>query len=814
MRAPLTFAWRNVVFGANVADAWALFRVHTRSYPGLSTLEKLQVLGELAGFATAVERDFQLLRVTRAWSTADYLAAARAGIDPDHADTGGFDALLDTHAVVLDDDAPARPELFLSVRLAQLDDGLGGTVAAARDALAGFVDRALGRGDARGLSQRRLEELLDLEATLYARAGDYLDIERAASREFQWLVQRAFTRGVGEPWLDEFWRPQALVLDADEEDGGRRFRPLEADVMRLYDTPIEQDERALTVRGEDRDVHQALLTVGALPEATTFPGRQAELLFAPLEALPFGVDACFSARWIANDRALSLARRKVVDADHAYTEGSHGEHGPTATAAVRPGIARDLEDYLTSSDRPPLLRGQIGLAVGADSREELEARVQRLRREYAPITLHRPLGEQLRLFVSHLPAQLSPVTRYDDVLLAEQFGAMVPTATHAVGSNAGTYVGYTLSGSRQPVLFDATEASRTSRPPSVLFAWTSGGGKSLAAQLVAYQAYLAGSKVIDIDPKGDHRLDRLVGEEHVEVVEFGAGAEHRGALDPLRIAPEDLRVELAYSFLVELLPAPVPAQWQTEIRAAVSEEVEAGGRSCLGVVERLDVGDDEARAAARAIRVHADTGLLRLGFADTDAAQPEVSDKPVMVVRIANLTLPEPGTLRTELTSEERTGRALLRLLGACALHLMHSDPARHKVLLFDEVWTFLGDAAGLALLSRISRIARSLNTLPLLATQVGDEIGQLAALVGCVFAFGVETEDEAARLLKVVGLDAADGARRRQIMGFRRGRCFLRDYEGRIAPVQVDPADPRILTQLDTTPPSRAERTPLFTAP
>jgi len=814
VRAPLTFAWRNVVFGSGVTDAWALFRVHTRSYPGLSVTEKLQALGELAGFATAVERDFSLLRVTRAWSTPDYLAAARAGRDPDHADVEAFEELLASHALVLADDAPARPELFLSVRLAQADDGMGATVAAARDGLAGLVDRALGRGDARGLSQRRLDELLDLETRLHARVADYLDIERAASREFQWLVQRAFTRGVGEPWLDEFWRPQALVLDADEEDGGRRFRPLEADVLRLYDTPIEQHDRALTMRGEDGDVHQALLTVGALPEATPFPGRLAELLFAPLEALPFGVDACFGARWIPNDRALALTRRRVVDADHAYTEESHGEHGPTATAAARPGIARDLEEYLTSSDRPPLLRGQIGLAVGAATSDELEDRVQRLRREYAPITLHRPLGEQLRLFVAHLPAQLSPVARYDDVFLPEQFGAMVPTATHAVGSTAGTYVGYTLSGSRQPVLFDATEASRTSRPPAVLFAGTSGGGKSLAAQVVAFHAYLAGSKVIDIDPKGDHALDRLVGEENVEVVEFGAGAEHRGALDPLRIAPEDLRVELAYSFLVELLPAPVPPQWQTEIRAAVAEEVDAGGRSCLGVVERLDAGDDDARAAARAIRVHADTGLLRLGFAGRDAAPPEVSDRPVMVVRVANLTLPEPGTPRSELTAEERTGRALLRLLGACALHLMHADRGRHKVLLFDEVWTFLGDASGLALLGRISRIARSLNTLPLYATQVGDEIGQLAAFVGCVFGFGVETDDEAKRLLKVVGLDATDASRRRHLCGFRAGRCYMRDYEGRIAPMQVDPASAAVLSTLDTTPPSRTDRAPLFTTP
>ena len=32
-----------------------------------------------------------------------------------------------------------------------------------------------------------------------------------------------------------------------------------------------------------------------------------------------------------------------------------------------------------------------------------------------------------------------------------------------------------------------------------------------------------------------------------------------------------LRVDLAHSFLTELLPAPVPPAWQTEIRAAVAQ---------------------------------------------------------------------------------------------------------------------------------------------------------------------------------------------------------------------------------------------------
>ena len=94
------------------------------------------------------------------------------------------------------------------------------------------------------------------------------------------------------------------------------------------------------------------LVLGALPEATCFPGHHAELMFAPLEALPFPVDACLCVRWIANGSALALVRRRIVDADHAFSEESQGDHGPTAQTSLRPELARELEEELTGSRSP------------------------------------------------------------------------------------------------------------------------------------------------------------------------------------------------------------------------------------------------------------------------------------------------------------------------------------------------------------------------------------------------------------------------------------------------------------------------------
>ena len=67
-RAPIRFVYRNLVFGSGRDDVWGLYRLATRSYPGLPVTGKLEVLAQLAAFAATIEADFQLLRVSRAWS--------------------------------------------------------------------------------------------------------------------------------------------------------------------------------------------------------------------------------------------------------------------------------------------------------------------------------------------------------------------------------------------------------------------------------------------------------------------------------------------------------------------------------------------------------------------------------------------------------------------------------------------------------------------------------------------------------------------------------------------------------------------------
>ncbi len=773
---------------------WAGYRLEGQSYPGLSLSRKLELKERVEAFAYRVEADFQIVRVAREWSATEYTERAFTTMDDRHGHADAFREYLSEHEGRLAGRETVRSETFLFVRL---------VAAASGQSLAGLgepwreLKRAIGLSDARAISRRRLADLRRAEERAFDRVLVSVPCDRARSGEVVELVRSAYTRGVARPRLDENWRPQAILIE--EESGATAFAPYEHDLLRLHESRVEIGRRALRIDTEDGASHQALLVVGALPDEALFPSGEAELLFTPLECgIP--VDAVFSCSWVSNAAAQKLARKRMVDADQQAKEEGYGEHGPTVATSERAYAARDLEARLGNSDRPPFLRSAITLAVGAATPEALEERVERLRAEFGRIQLHRPLGEQHRLFLAAMPAQPFPAREYLAHLLPEQFGAMVPTAVATAGSEIGPYIGYALTGSRSPVQLDLAEASKTDRPPTVLLTGSLGSGKTVALELLLFQAFLQGSSpIVDIDPKGDHRLDALPGiRDDLEVIELGPDERHRGLLDPMRVGTDELRADLTYAFLIGILPDPIPGEWRTKIRGAIAAAEQAGARTVGSVVEALRaLGANEA---AEALEVHLDAGLAKLGYGAPRQNIREACSAQVVSLRIRNLVSVGPDVRRSELQEDERISRAVLRLLAAYALRLGAADASTHSVVALDEAWALLFDAQGQAFLERLSRLGRTLAVTPLLASQLVGDAEALEPLVGTYMAFGVETASEAQRALALLRLDPEDESLVERLLSFRAGRCFLRDVAGRVIPMRVDPGR-RLLNALGTTP-------------
>jgi hypothetical protein len=795
VRLPLSFTYGNCVFGETLRDAWAAFRLGTFSYQWLSPDAKCARMMGLHNALRTIEADVQILRVSLGWDRVAYMrevarSSSRAHLRLTHSYLTGQAHRAGDKACVF---------LLVSLREAERDIAsyMSQAIERTPQVWLGSLRSALSRSSPRLLSGSRLKQLCARAEQIDSLLSQLCSARPASPIELQWLSRRAFCRGLGEPSLDRHHEPRALVLEGRED---AQLAPLRDDTARWMDSLLEDRGRSLRMESDMGESWQAQLVLGALPEQTAFPGERAELMFAPVESLPFPIDLSLNACFLANERAVRIVRRRVQDADQIAGAESDGEQGVSDLAVRRTQHARDLLDYLQAANRPPLLRSTLAIAVGAVNEAQLEERVEACRRAFADIQLHRPLGDQLRLFTQHLPGQRTRVRGYEDTFTLEQVSAMMPAATHAVGSRQGFYLGQTLSGSRQPVRFDLREGSRRNRNTAILSIGALGSGKTTLSQKLQYEGFLQGARIVDCDPKGDHRL-HLLDEvaPHVEVIALQGQTALRGMLDPLRIAPEHLRRDAAVSFLCDLLPLGCEPEWQLAIVAAVDRVLRLERPTSLEVVQALLDGDDGDVRVGRALEMYARSGITQLGFADPQVRLPRLGDAQVTYIPIRDLPGPEPGIPRAEHTQSERVGQQIVRLIAMFAMQLLANERERLKLFAFDEGWRLLGDPVGRTLLASLQRMGRSDLAVPIVSTQLVTDalVGEresLENLLGATFVFGMRSTAEAARALALLGVDPEDTRALKLLLELDAGRCLMRDHYGRVEAVQVELASRSLL--------------------
>ncbi|HEY3959342.1 MAG TPA: hypothetical protein VGL68_02415 [Solirubrobacteraceae bacterium] len=343
MRAPVGFVYGNCVFGDGLDDGWATFAVECETYGWLGEEAKRARFFALLGGLEALEADVQILRVGRRWEVERYVreldgeALASTGGAGTHAHARARRRYLDAHRRRLSELQAVRPQVFLLVSLSDPERDVATYVSK----VAEQHPREWWEGLRRVFSvrDRRLLKVSELERArvradqAHARLADYLPVRQARGVELQWLIRRAFCRGLGEPEVDGLHEPRALVF---ERNGEATLAPLEGDVLRWMDGYVEHRGRALRIDSELGTSWQAQLVLGALPERTHFPGARAELMFAPAESLPFAIDLSLNARFLPNELALRIARRRIQDADQILRAESDGEQGsPIAGMSAR-----------------------------------------------------------------------------------------------------------------------------------------------------------------------------------------------------------------------------------------------------------------------------------------------------------------------------------------------------------------------------------------------------------------------------------------------------------------------------------------------
>jgi hypothetical protein len=399
---PIRYVHGNVLIGPG-GDSAALYRLGMTSYPFLAVGDKWALQRRIQRLAHTVSADFSLWRVNRFYPSESYVSHTAGLLDARHQDPQAWESFLEGHRERLRELGSHVPEVYLAVSLRRdAPAGVGSGLVRGIDRARRRVEELAGIGAASPVSAGELSDLVAHELRVFDRIRGVLAARRAHTVELQWLLLRAACRGVREPELDSYWQPDALVVTAP--GGSVAFEPLGCDLACCANAAITERERTLIVDGEHGRCYQAVLALGSLADSPQFPGAGAEVLFAPLESVPWPVDAVLHAQWLGNRQALSAVRKRIADVENAYSEQLHGAaHGPSLMAGEDRVLAREYEAQLQAGGHPPMLYGSISLAVGAASEEELERRVSVLKEHYGDVTLHRPAGLQHRLWLDHLP---------------------------------------------------------------------------------------------------------------------------------------------------------------------------------------------------------------------------------------------------------------------------------------------------------------------------------------------------------------------------------------------------------------------------
>ena len=437
----------------------------------------------------------------------------------------------------------------------------------------------------------------------HARLAAYLDVRPARTVEVQWLVRRAFCRGLGEPEVDGLHEPRRWSSSATARPCSRRWRPTSCAGATGY---IEHHGRLLRVESELGVSWQAQLVVGALPERGVFPSAQLALLSAIPDGLPFAVD-------LVAQRALPAQRGRPC----GWCGGA--SRTPTRSCAPRTTATRGSATRATSARRPratcwatcsrPATRRccarALAVAVAAAEPEELERRVAACRRAFGEIAPAPPARRAARAL---LPAPPRPALarprlrrhphgragRRDDAdrRAPDRLGQRPVPRPHAERR--------ALPGALRPA------RGLAQRPPH------DGAGRRLAG-------------LGQDDPHPGAALPRLSGRARgsstptPRAITASTSSTRsrrtsrrsrcapsralRGLLDPLRVAPEHLRHDAAVSFLSDLLPARADTGWLTAIVRAVDAVVRTSrAPTCGEVVRALDQGDAVDEQVARDAR--------------------------------------------------------------------------------------------------------------------------------------------------------------------------------------------------------------------
>ena len=786
---PLTWITANLVYARSVRDPWAVFSLGCTHHEHRPASERYETFARVRALLLDLACDVQILRPHRWWDPERYLAERLA--DPAGPHPAARYAYLTEQADQLDG-AWMPSETFLAVSLTASRRHAMETASELLADPTAELGRLRDSGRKLALHASHLE-LTEVEqhrrqaATAADTIAKRLPGSRPATRsELEWLVRRAWTRGIGDPVLDD--APEPLPPVKRSKGGKAAVAPRSVELLGWTGYLGSQHRGRLLADGELGESHQVGLIASTMPGDGHAGDEVLELLFGPQDDLAFPVDLAVCCTYVSPARAQSQVRAEMARADEQLDEHDEANRGASDETIVRAHTARDAETYL--KDGLPLWEATFSVLVGAPTAEQATAHakeaVSAMRRR--GVQLRVAIGQQRQLFLEHLPGQRSWTSGYTRRLTVEQLAAMAPAAAHRLGTGRGHVWGH---GSRSPTVlyFDPEDGPRLNRPAGLLVVGDAGAGKTQMFAKLCTEGFLAGHRIVDwVGKTDDHHWHKhpLVAEHttHLELDDFDALA---GILDPWVNAAPVLAAVGAKDFLTSLLPLGISPQWQAGLEQAVRAVRRTERPTNWAVVEQLAQGDKDAKAMAEHLAGQADSGLARLGFSRDGRRM--LADRQVTHLEMENLPVPERGVARSEWTASERQGAAVVKLVALLAGGVLIRHPDVFKVFAVDEAKTMLDDPDGRRLIDQLQRIGRSKRAMVALATQYATDVGtdrdSIGGLFSSVWCFRAPDELSAERSCQLLGLPPDPGMVG-ELLSLPSGTAFVRDQAKQVELVEI----------------------------
>lgn len=182
--------------------------------------------------------------------------------------------------------------------------------------------------------------------------------------------------------------------------------------------------------------------------------------------------------------------------------------------------------------------------------------------------------------------------------------------------------------------------------------------------------------------------------------------------------------------------------------------------------------------------------LGKIVFHD-DQSEMALSEYPLVVADLRGLILPKDSKemgLRP-LTAVERFSIGIMYLVTAMGQELMLNAPKEIvKLFALDEAWAITKIPQGEQLVKEFVKLGRSLNIVPLLATQEASDVAhpEIRNNVGVVFCFRMNAPDEIQDAMELLRMSADLDEMVPRFRELRSGWCYFRDIEGRTNKLKI----------------------------